>query len=42
VRDDYLDIMAMKNTADAFRGDFELLRGAKTMKNLLQYNSSLQ
>jgi len=42
VRDGYLDVMAMKNTSDAFRGDFELLRGAKTMKNLLQYNSSLQ
>ena len=38
----FADITAMKNVADAFRGDFELLRGAKTMQNLLQYNSSLQ
>ena len=35
----YIDVMAMKKTADAFRGDFEFLRGAKTMKNLLPYNS---
>jgi hypothetical protein len=35
----YIDVMAMKKTADAFRGEFEFLRGAKTMKNLLQYNS---
>lgn len=38
----YADITAMKNVADAYRGDFELLRGAKTMQNLLQYNSNLQ
>jgi hypothetical protein len=42
MRDGYLDVTALRSTADAFRGDFELLRGAKTMKNLLQYNSSLQ
>ncbi len=35
----YLDVMAMKKTADAFRGEFELLRGAKAMKNLIRYNS---
>ncbi|HNX53134.1 MAG TPA: hypothetical protein PLD51_02840 [Pontiellaceae bacterium] len=34
----YLDLMALEKTADAFRGEFELLRGAKTMKNLIRYN----
>ncbi len=34
----YIDLAALEKTADAFRGDFELLRGAKTMKNLIRYN----
>jgi hypothetical protein len=34
----YTDVMALKKTADAFQGDFEFLRGAKTMKNLIRYN----
>jgi hypothetical protein len=38
----YLDIMALKNTAQAFRGDFKLLRGAKTVENLLRYNPGLE
>jgi hypothetical protein len=38
----YLDVTALQNTAQAFRGDFKLLRGAKTMKNLLRYNSGLE
>ncbi len=34
----YDEVQALQKTADAFRGDFEFLRGAKTMKNLLLYN----
>ena len=37
----YLDITALRKMADAFRGDFEFLRGAKTMKNLTRYNQQL-
>lgn len=37
----YLDIMALKKTAQFFRGDFEFLRGAKTMQNLLIGNRTL-
>lgn len=33
-----IDVLALRNIAEAFRGDFEFLRGAKTMKNLLHYN----
>ena len=33
---EYEDITALRHTADAFRGDFEFLRGSKTMRNLLQ------
>lgn len=32
---EYEDIMALRHIAEAFRGDFEFLRGAKTMRNLL-------
>ena len=37
--EDYKDITALKNTAEAYRGDFQFLRGSKTMKNLVQYNA---
>lgn len=33
---EYEDIMALRHIADAFQGDFEFLRGSKTMKNLLK------
>ena len=33
---EYEDISALRHIADAFRGDFEFLRGSKTMRNLIQ------